>query len=120
MRWDLNGGPTVRADGARFPICLSLLLIALAMEVRLHRESGPPLWLGKLQARAVALARSSGPNRRAAPLRGASAMLCVATHRPRHLRTFRSVVPTSLAICGLLHSGCSLASNSSLARTTRS
>src|SRR6266699_3468975 len=115
MRSAFNQRPTVRADGARFPICLSLLLIALAMEVRLHRESGTPLWLGKLQARAVALARSSGPKRRGAPLRGASAILCVATHRPRHLRTFRSVVPTSLAIHRLLHSGCSLASNKSLA-----
>src|SRR5262245_32336391 len=97
-----NQRPTVRADGAGPPICLSLPLIALAMEVLLHRESGTLLWLGKLQARAVAAARPSDPKRRGAPGLGASAIVCVATHRPRHLRTVRSVVPT--AIWELLHS----------------
>src|SRR5260370_29277435 len=99
MRSALNQRPTVRADGARLPICLEIVRISRAMEVLLHRPNGPSLCLGKLQAMAVAAARTSGPKRRGAPGLGASAIECVATHRPRHWRTVRSVVPTALAIC---------------------
>ncbi len=52
-----------------------------------------------------------------APLRGASAIEWVLTHRPRHLRTLRSVVASTCAICRLLHSGCSFACNRIRART---
>ena len=39
------------------------------MEVLLHRESGTSLCLGKLQAMAVAAARTSGPKRNTFQLR---------------------------------------------------
>jgi hypothetical protein len=55
-----------------------------------------------------------GANRRGAPGRGAAASEQVSTQRRRHWRTMRSLVPTSWALCGLLPSGCSCASITSL------